>query len=74
MSKAYFWRDGEVLVLPCQPYVGLIKELGYVGLPCVDMYTTVDCQRYGSFLHGNSWVPIPYSEFPKEFLTALLLI
>lgn len=74
MSKAYFWKNGEVISITSQPYISLVASLGYSGLPCVDLYEINDAGKYGYFSHNEGWLPIPYDEFPKDFLATLLLI
>lgn len=74
MSKAYFWKNKEVISITSQPYISLVDSLGYSGLPCVDLYGIDEEGIYGYFLHNGGWRPIPYADFPKDFLTAILLI
>lgn len=73
MNRTIFWRDGEVIISE-RVWVEEAREGGLTDLLCVDEAHTDPRTRYGMFHSSMDWVPVPLSDFPKEFRLHLLLL
>jgi hypothetical protein len=71
---AYFWKDGEVVEFFQLSYMENVREAGLENLFCLDVLEKNPPQRYGYFHPTKCWIPVPLEEFPKEFLTTLMLL
>ncbi len=74
MGTAYFWKDGEVVVFGGYPYVDNVRKAGLENTYCVDLNDPLPSQRYGLFDPTQCWLSVPLEQFPKDFLTTLLLM
>ena len=78
MSAIYFWTGTQVITVHKFVYVTTCAE--YLGLYCVDLFDEEEDMTYGMFVKATSnksepsWKPVPYSDFPKDFKTWLLLM
>lgn len=79
MSKTYFWNGEQVLEK--ENHFTADDVDGLLDMFCVDMYSDHAQARYGVFCldkeeigHPIKWYHIPYTMFPKEFKTHLLLL
>ena len=73
MSACYFWKNGQVLVIPGE-VSGLQADWeDCLDLFCVDTNTDELPMRYGQY-RDIGWCYVAFCDFPKEFKTHLLLL
>ena len=71
MPATYFWVDGEVVTVGSA--LTIQDKIVVWDVLCIDTYEEAADLKYGQFTHAG-WVPVPKEEFPKEFLTTVLLL
>lgn len=72
MPATYFWVDGEVVTVGKQ--LTTWDEETIFDMLCIDTFCVAESQVYGMYASHGEWVHIPKEDFPKEFLTTVLLL
>ena len=73
ISTIYFWKDEQLHIYQGDSDTDSIRATQFMDCYAVDSGNAAANMRYGNY-KWDGWRHIPLEEFPKEFLTTLLLL
>ena len=73
ISTIYFWKNKQLHTYEGDNDAESIRDTQFTNCYAVDSANAAADMRYGKYTKID-WEPTPLDEFPKEFLTTLLLL